>query len=145
MLSRDPAPASRTGRCSAGKRSWTPTIFIIGGMIAMSPMTNAESPEPTTKQTSMKPLGAAGDNAIRPFHYKASEEALADLRRRVAATQWPEKETVADASQGMQLATMQSLAHYWATDYDWRKCEARLDALPQFITKIDGLDIHFVH
>ena len=70
---------------------------------------------------------------------------LVDLRRRIAATQWPERETVADQSQGVQLATMQELARYWATDYDWRKCEAKLNALPQFITEIDGLDIHFIH
>ena len=73
------------------------------------------------------------------------EEALVDLRRRIAATRWPERETVADQSQGVQLATMQELARYWATDYDWRKCEAQLNALPQFITEIDGLDIHFIH
>ena len=82
---------------------------------------------------------------IRPFHVDIPEEALDDLRRRIAATQWPEKETVADQSQGVPLATMQELARYWATDYDWRKCEAKLNALPQFITEIDGLDIHFIH
>ena len=87
----------------------------------------------------------AEDNVIRPFHFEAPEAQLADLRRRVAATRWPDKETVTDASQGVQLATMQKLARYWATDYDWRKCEARLNALPQFITEIDGLDIHFIH
>jgi len=82
---------------------------------------------------------------IRPFHVHFPEEQLADLRRRIAATQWPERELVSDATQGVQLATMQKLAHYWATDYDWRKCEARLNALPQFVTNIDGLDIHFIH
>jgi pimeloyl-ACP methyl ester carboxylesterase len=74
-----------------------------------------------------------------------SEEDLAELRRRIAATQWPEKETVADDSQGVRLATIQKLARYWGTEYDWRKCEAKLNALPQFITEIDGLDIHFIH
>jgi pimeloyl-ACP methyl ester carboxylesterase len=83
--------------------------------------------------------------AIRPFHIDIPETALADLRRRIAATQWPERETVGDATQGVRLATMQKLAHYWATDYDWRKVEARLNALPQFVTRIDGLDIHFIH
>src|ERR671916_1149101 len=83
--------------------------------------------------------------AIRPFRIDVPEEALLDLRRRIAATQWPEKETVADESQGVPLATMQELARYWATDYDWRKVEAQLHALPQFITEIDGLDIHFIH
>jgi pimeloyl-ACP methyl ester carboxylesterase len=83
--------------------------------------------------------------AIRPFNVDIPEEALEDLRRRIAATQWPEKETVADQSQGVPLETMQELARYWATDYDWRKCEAQLKALPHFITEIDGLDIHFIH
>ena len=88
------------------------------------------------------PVGAA---SIRPFRFQASDEALADLRRRIAATKWPERETVVDATQGVQLATMQKLARYWAKDYDWRKVEARLNALPQFVTNIDGLDIHFIH
>jgi pimeloyl-ACP methyl ester carboxylesterase len=85
------------------------------------------------------------DTSIRPFHFKASDSDLADLRRRILATRWPERETVKDASQGVQLATMQKLAQYWATDYDWRKVEARLNALPQFTTTIDGLEIHFIH
>jgi pimeloyl-ACP methyl ester carboxylesterase len=84
-------------------------------------------------------------DAVRPFRINISEEALADLRRRIAATKWPERESVSDATQGVRLATMQKLAHYWATDYDWRKVEARLNALPQFVTTIDGLDIHFIH
>jgi pimeloyl-ACP methyl ester carboxylesterase len=82
---------------------------------------------------------------IRPFHVEVPGEALENLRRRITATQWPDKETVADDSQGVPLATMQKLARYWASDYDWRKCEARLKALPQFVTEIDGLDIHFIH
>jgi len=82
---------------------------------------------------------------IRPFHFHATDEQLADLRRRVAATRWPERETVNGAKQGVQLATMQKLAQYWATDYDWRKVEARLNALPMFVTTIDGLDIQFIH
>ena len=88
---------------------------------------------------------AAADDSIRPFHIDVPEEALTDLRRRVAATRWPERETVADDTQGVQLATIQNLARYWATDYDWRKGEAKLKALPHFITEIDGLDIHFIH
>jgi pimeloyl-ACP methyl ester carboxylesterase len=88
---------------------------------------------------------AAEDAAIRPFTVHVSEAKLQDLRRRIAATQWPEKETVADDSQGVPLALMQDVSHYWATEYDWRKVEARLNALPQFITRIDGLDIHFIH
>jgi pimeloyl-ACP methyl ester carboxylesterase len=82
---------------------------------------------------------------IRPFSVEIPDEALEDLRRRIAATNWPEKETVADQSQGVPLAMIQELARYWATDYDWRKCEATLNVLPQFITGIDGLDIHFIH
>ena len=88
---------------------------------------------------------AADSDAMRPFRVDVPEERLADLRRRIAATQWPERETVPDQSQGVQLATMQELARYWATDYDWRKVEARLNALPQFMTEIDGLDFHFIH
>jgi pimeloyl-ACP methyl ester carboxylesterase len=82
---------------------------------------------------------------VRPFSFTASDEALADLRRRIATTRWPSKEVVADASQGVQLATLQALTRYWAKEYDWRKCEARLNALPQFKTQIHGLDIHFIH
>jgi pimeloyl-ACP methyl ester carboxylesterase len=82
---------------------------------------------------------------VRPFRIDVPEEDLVELRRRIAATQWPERETVADESQGVQLAAIQELARYWATDYDWRKVEAKLNALPQFITEIDGLDIHFIH
>jgi pimeloyl-ACP methyl ester carboxylesterase len=82
---------------------------------------------------------------IRPFRVDIPEAALEDLRRRIAATNWPEKETVADQSQGVPLAMIQELARHWATEYDWRKCEATLNALPQFITEIDGLDIHFIH
>jgi pimeloyl-ACP methyl ester carboxylesterase len=83
--------------------------------------------------------------AIRPYNSNIPEEALADLRLRIKATRWPDKETVSDQSQGVQLATMQKLARYWSTDYDWRKCEAKLKALPNFITTIDGVDIHFIH
>ncbi|HZH22564.1 MAG TPA: epoxide hydrolase, partial [Geodermatophilus sp.] len=83
--------------------------------------------------------------AIRPFQVYVPDEALTELRRRIAATVWPDRETVPDSSQGVPLATMQELARYWATEYDWRRCEARLNALPQFVTEIDGLDIHFVH
>ena len=89
--------------------------------------------------------GGGEDAAIRAFTVDVPEEKLADLRRRIAATQWPERETVGDTSQGVQLETMQKLARCWATDYDWRICEAKLNAMPQFITEIDGLDIHFIH
>ena len=87
-----------------------------------------------------------GDStAVRPFHVNVPEEQLTDLRKRVQATRWPERETVTDATQGVQLATTQALARYWATEYDWRKIEAKMNALPQFMTAIDGLDIHFIH
>ena len=85
------------------------------------------------------------DASVRPFKVAVPQEALDDLRRRIEATRWPSKELVADRSQGVQLATMQELARYWTTEYDWRKCEAKLNALPQFTTEIDGVDIHFIH
>ena len=87
----------------------------------------------------------SSNTAIRPFPVEFSDEELADLRRRIESTRWPDHETVGDDSQGVPLDSMKELARYWATDYDWRKCEARLNALPQFITEIDGLDIHFIH
>ena len=87
----------------------------------------------------------ASETEIRPFRVDMPDEAIADLRRRIAATRWPSKELVDDRSQGVQLATIQELARYWATDYDWRACEARLNALPQFTTEIDGVDVHFIH
>ena len=85
------------------------------------------------------------DGAIRPFRIDVPEKEIVDLRQRIAATKWPDRETASDATQGVQLATMRELARYWAADYDWRKVEARLNGLPQFITEIDGLDIHFIH
>ena len=84
----------------------------------------------------------ADKTAIRSFQVNVPEAELTELRRRINATRWPERETVTDASQGVQLATMQALARYWAADYDWRKIEAKMNALPQFVTEIDGLDIH---
>jgi pimeloyl-ACP methyl ester carboxylesterase len=94
-------------------------------------------------QQGSKPV--ADKTAIRPFLVNVPEAELTELRRRISATRWPERETVTDATQGVQLATMQRLARYWATEYDWRRCEAQLNAVPQFITEIDGLDIHFIH
>ena len=88
---------------------------------------------------------AVEKTAVRPFRVNVPEAELAELRRRINATRWPDRETVTDQTQGVQLATVQALARYWATGYDWRTCEARLNALPQFITEIDGLDIHFIH
>jgi pimeloyl-ACP methyl ester carboxylesterase len=99
-------------------------------------------------ETNATPPGGdqtADKNAIRPFRVNVPEAELTELRRRIKATKWPERETVTDGSQGVQLATIQELARCWGTDYDWRRCEKRLNALPQFITEIDGLDIHFIH
>src|SRR6184192_4314164 len=98
-----------------------------------------------TSATQRSGKQASDMNAIRPFHVSFPEAELTELRRRINATKWPERETVTDASQGVQLATIQALARYWATDYDWRKIEAKMNALPQFMTEIDGLDIHFIH
>src|SRR4026209_1998566 len=95
-----------------------------------------------TQQQKSRP---AVSDAIRPFTNRFPDEALADLKRRIVATNWPDQETVSDATQGVQLATAQQPANDWATEYDWRQVEARLNALPQFITNIDGLDIHFIH
>ena len=108
------------------------TAFLLcHGLISLS---NAQSNTPE-----------AGKDTIRPFKANVPEKDLVDLRRRIAATRWPDKETVADQSQGVQLAKLQELVRYWGTDYDWRKAKAKLNALPQFITTIDGVDIHFIH
>src|SRR6195256_324599 len=104
----------------------------VSGILA-APVSNAQMSSPS-----------AGDG-IRPFRISIPEQALAELRQRVQATRWPDKETVPDRSQGMQLASLQELVRYWGTNYDWRKVEAKLNALPQFMTNIDGLDIHFIH
>ena len=90
-------------------------------------------------------MGKSENTVIRPFQINTPQEALVDLRRRINATKWPDREQVTDSSQGVQLATIQKLARYWATEHDWRRMEAKLNALPQFITTIDGLDIHFMH
>ena len=118
------------------------TTFVFGSAIFFA----AAITSVVAVQTSAAATPAQDSIAIRPFTVPiVPQSALDDLRRRVAATRWPEKETVADQSQGVQLATMQKLASYWGKDYDWRKCEAKLKALPNFITTIDGLDIHFIH
>jgi pimeloyl-ACP methyl ester carboxylesterase len=150
-----------SGLCSPiGRRHRLATSALVGaiGILLPAAAAHAEttSPAPGGDKTvaqapvSSNPGAAAAaltavDTSIRPFRIHASDEALADLRRRIAETKWPKRETVTDASQGVQLATMRELARYWQTDYDWRKVEARLNALPQFTTNIDGLDIHFIH
>jgi hypothetical protein len=114
---------------------WRVWCHAVEEEVSMTPATVTERrTEPTTDKT-----------AIRPFRFEAADAELDDMRRRITATRFPEKETVADFSQGVQLAFMRALARYWATDYDWRRCEAQLNAHPQFITEIDGLDIHFIH
>ena len=104
-----------------------------------------ETTPPGANPLPAKMGAAADDTSIRPFHFDFPHEELVDLRRRITATRWPERETVKDTSQGVQLATMQALAHYWGTDYEWLKVEAKLKSLPQFVTNIDGLDIQFIH
>jgi len=99
----------------------------------------------TQKTTSTEPVVVIDDTSIRPFTIDVPHEALDDLRRRIEATRWPERETAPDQSQGVPLATMQEFARYWATEYDWRKGEAKLKAFPHFMTEIDGMDIHFIH
>jgi pimeloyl-ACP methyl ester carboxylesterase len=114
------------------------TRAIRIGVIAMATV--------TSPGLSSTPAAAeSNDTAIRPFRVTIPEKQLAELRRKIADTRWPTKELVADRSQGVQLATLKALARYWATDYDWRKAEAKLNAFPQFMTKIDGVDIHFIH
>jgi hypothetical protein len=132
------------------RRRFLKTSSLLGLAIAFSPGTISavfadEKSKTIQKEDTMTQSSATQQTTIRPFHVNVPEAELTELRRRINATRWPERETVTDASQGVQLATMQKLARYWATDYDWRKCEARLNALPQFITEIDGLDIHFIH
>src|SRR5688500_3676390 len=114
---------------------------ILAPTAAPSTATAPEAIVPGTAATAQP----NGDISIRPFRASVSEEAVADLRRRLQATRWPDKETVADQSQGAQLATLRELVRYWATEYDWRKGEAKLNAFPQFMTKVDGVDIHFIH
>ncbi len=111
------------------------STMITGALILQGSPGNAQNHSTTAPST----------ENIRPFKFHASDAELKNLRQRILATKWPGKETVADESQGVQLVTMQKLAHYWATGYDWRKVEARLNALPQFVTNIDGVDIHFIH
>src|SRR5690349_789936 len=111
-------------------------LGAAGSLVKKTTMTSTVT-QPNTQ--------APASEAIRPFRVNVPKAALADLRRRIAATRWPTKELVADRSQGVQVATLRELAHYWTTDYDWRKVEAKLNALPQFVTKIDGVEIHFIH
>jgi len=134
-------------------------VIVRRGIVALAAMMVLAVLSTSTRRLEMAALAATvlgvastpvvvpedSDTAIRPFKIKVPDAELAELRRRIMATRWPEPELVPDASQGVQLATMQKLARYWSTEYDWRKVEARLNGLPQFTTKIDGVDIHFIH
>jgi pimeloyl-ACP methyl ester carboxylesterase len=127
------------------------TIMTQSGITA-PPQPEIASPEPSAVReailgdpTDMLIVTPAGDTSIRPFTFHASDEELADLQQRIAATRWPSAELVSDGTQGVQLATMRRLADYWANRYDWRAFEARLNALPMFVTNIDGVDVHFIH
>ena len=123
---------------SAIRAFWLSVLFVCGSAHS-HPIDDSHSQHLASACTTVRA------DAIIPFHVNVLEEAIADLRKRVSATRWPDKETVDDRSQGVQLAKLQELVRYWGTDYDWRKVEATLNALPQFITTIDGLDIHFIH
>ena len=150
--------SNAVGRPTSHGGLWRNSVPRIGHSLGLSILAGTAAfglcPTPALAQTAPAAAvhasaavareGMAPD-AIRPFKYTSSEEALTELRRRIGATIWPERETVADASQGVQLRTIQAVASYWAKDYDWRKAEAKLNAWPQFMTEIDGLDIHFIH
>ena len=124
----------------------TTTTPPVGGGDTLAPKpATTSAPSETERETFILSERPAGAEEIRPFRFEASEADLNDLRQRILATRWPERETVNDDTQGVQLATIQKLADYWANGYDWRKVEAKLNSYPQFVTEIDGLDIHFVH
>ena len=140
------------------RRGFLKASSMLGMAVAMSPATMseafAEAKSRATEEDRLMTESSAGKldgeqsgdmASIRPFHKTFPASDIADLRRRINATRWPEKETVTDSSQGVQFATMQKLARYWGGDYDWSKCQGKLDATPQFMTNIDGLDIHFIH
>ena len=113
---------------------------IMSSLIPTPALSSTQTDSARQKETNM-----TYNTAVRPFHVEFPETELTELRRRVKMTKWPDREQVADATQGVQLATMQKLAQYWASEHDWRKCEAKLNAVPNFLTEIDGLDIHFIH
>ncbi|HVG20831.1 MAG TPA: epoxide hydrolase [Blastocatellia bacterium] len=123
-------------------------VLLAAAAMSLAPSITllAQQPAQTGTQTPSAAKTLAGEgNSIRPFRIKVPQKALIDLRQRIASTRWPDQETVTDRSQGVQLAKLQALVQYWGTGYDWRKAEAKLNALPQFVTTIDGVDIHFIH
>jgi pimeloyl-ACP methyl ester carboxylesterase len=134
---------------TTGSKQWpSSTTLALATLAACTPASGApqakkEQKMETTPQTAT--IATGGKNAVRAYQVHFPDEALADMKRRIVATRWPPREIVGDATQGVQLATMQKLARYWGTDYDWRKAEAKLNAFPQFVTEIDGVDIHFIH
>jgi pimeloyl-ACP methyl ester carboxylesterase len=125
------------------------SLVAASALVLLAPTSDAQTVSIADNSVSdshnEKQEASGGETGIRPFRFKVPAEVLVDLRRRLAATRWPGQETVTDRSQGVQLATMKELVRYWQTGYDWRKVEARLNTLPQFVTTIDGLDIHFIH
>ena len=141
------------GSGGRSRRCFLKASSMLGLAVAFRPATVGEAfadsqsnhaqKEDTVAQTSA--THAADKTTIRPFQVKVPAAELTELRRRINSTRWPDRETVTDESQGVPLATIQELARYWATAYDWRRCEAKLNALPQFITEINGLDFHFIH
>src|SRR5262245_46838518 len=137
---RSASPSCRSGECCCSARTGRRSLDLEP---ATPERRSSETHSRTTEVVMSTTVQTATD--IRPFQIEIRDEELAELRRRIAATRWPSKELVEDRSQGVQLATLQELARYWTTEYDWRKCEARLNALPQFTTEIDGMKIHFIH
>jgi pimeloyl-ACP methyl ester carboxylesterase len=116
-----------------------------GGADTLAPTPPTTNPNATMVETPAVSFAADGDTSIRPFTYRASDEDLADLKRRIAATRWPERETVEDDTQGVRLDTIQKLTNHWLNHHDWRKVEARINSYPNFVTEVDGLDMHFIH
>jgi hypothetical protein len=123
-------------------------VVLLAAIACLAPTAPVRAQHPAPPGASAQGAAqtrAADDASIRPFHIHVPEEALVDLRRRLTATRWPSRETVADQSQGVQLAKLEELVRYWGAEYDWRKAEAKLNAFPQFVTTIDGVDIHYIH
>src|SRR5262245_11336670 len=137
-------PTSGGCHAKAVRHHTAPFLRCYGSNIAATPFSTLMLADRSNAMNASVQT-ADQETAIRPFRMTVPETDLIELRRRINATKWPERETVADATQGVQLATVQALARYWGTDYDWRKVEQKLNALPQFMTEIDGLDIHFIH
>jgi len=147
-LEKSPYPATARatgGRGGASCMDWRGLLFTSAAMCALGLVLFAARGYAQVAPAAAASAPAAEDSRIRPFRINIPKAQLVDLRRRIAATRWPDKETVADQSQGAQLAKLQELVRYWGSGYDWRKAEAKLNALPQFTTTIDGVDIHFIH